>query len=147
MRDTGATDRVRRFASEHYIVPARSRKEEIVKIHSGISGKLMVEHGIISANRFPIICDALRSDKFLEDNRLNLLDVQAPPTVRSGRSSTVTFVYKLEPEPSLSDPTPAGSAPAESGNFLHLRGLLKATYKQLGGAQNFHASERESWNR
>lgn len=147
MRDTGATDRVRRFAAEHYIVPARSRREQIVKIHSGVSGKLMVEHGIISANRFPIICDALRSDKFLEDNHLNLLDVQAPPTVRSGRSSTVTFIYRLDPEPAPPDPTRASQPPVGSRKFLDLRGMLKATYKQLGGAKQFHTAERESWNR
>jgi len=147
MRDTGATDRVRRFAAEHYIVPARSRREKIVKIHSGQSAKLMVENDILRANRYPIVCDALRSGKFLEDNHLRLLEVEAPPTARKGRSSTITFVYELEPAPVFPDQVRTNGALSKKEKFLSLSGILKETYRQLGGAEAFHAAERESWNR
>jgi len=144
MANYGSTDRVRRTAKEQYIVPARRRNETIVKIHSGAFGKFLVQNNILPPNRYPIICNALKSGKFLKENRLVLEEIQGPP---SGRSSTVTFVYKVEPQA----PSPPGSSPDPNTNspnsFLNLRGILKATYRQLGGAEKFHRRERESWDR
>ena len=138
MADYGSTDRVRRFAAQLYINPARNRGETIVQIHSGTLGKTLVESKVLAPNRFPIICNALSSNKFQKENRVTLLDTKAPP---SGRSSTVTYVYRLEPLPE-----------SQQGNnedtlFMKLRGILKKDYKKLGGAESFHNSERESWDR
>jgi hypothetical protein len=144
MANYGSTDRVRRTATERYIVPARRRNETTVKIHSGSFGKFLVQNNILPPNRFPIICNALKSGKFLKENRLVLEEIQGPP---SGRSSTVTFVYKVEPEtlsPPGSSPTPDSGG---TNSFLTLRGILTTTYKQLGGAENFHSRERETWDR
>lgn len=140
MANYGSTDRVRRTAAEQYIAPARRRSETSVKIHSGVFGKFLVQNNILPPNRFPIICNALKSGKFLKENHLVLEEIQGPP---SGRSSTVTFVYKVEPEP------PAGphSSPMNPNTFLNLRGILKTTYRQLGGAEKFHRREQESWDR
>jgi hypothetical protein len=144
MADYGSTDRVRRTATEQYIAPARRRNETTVKIHSGAFGKFLVQNNILPPNRFPIICNALKSGKFLKENRLVLEEIQGPP---SGRSSTVTFVYKVEPQA----PSPPGSSSDPDTNspnsFLNLRGILKETYKQFGGAEQFHRRERESWDR
>ncbi len=143
MADYGSTDRVRRSAAQQYIEPARRRSQKIVKIHSGTFGKFLVDRKVLSQNRFPIICNALKSQKFLKENHLILEEIQGPP---SGRSSTVTFVYKIEPVS-----VPHGSSPAtQSGgpnSFMNLRGILKRTYVKLGGAEKFHTAERESWNR
>ena len=138
MADYGSTDRVRRSAAQQYIEPARSRGETIVKIHSGTFGRSLVESKVLPPNRFPIICNALHSKKFQKDNRVILLDVQGPP---SGRSSTVTYVYRLEPtahSPQASD--------RDDNLFMRMRGVLKKSYKKLGGAESFHHSERESWD-
>jgi hypothetical protein len=141
MADYGSTDRVRSKAVEQYIAPARRRNESVVKIHSGIFGKLLVQQNVLPPNRFPIICNALKSEKFLKQNHLTLQEIQGPP---SGRSSTVTFVYKVEPLPITPD---TSSSPTVKGNgFLGLRGILKSTYKELGGAQAFHNRERDSWD-
>jgi len=139
MADYGSTDRVRRSAAQQYIEPARTRGETIVKIHSGTFGKSLVEHKVLPPNRFPIICNALRSNKFQKDNRVTLLDIQGPP---SGRSSTVTYVYRLEPGPR------SQQVPDRDNNlFMRMRGVLKKSYKKLGGAESFHKLERESWDR
>lgn len=144
MANYGSTDKVRRTAAEQYIAPARRRRETIVKIHSGTFGKFLVQNNILPPNRFPIICNALKSGKFLKENHLVLEDIQGPP---SGRSSTVTFVYKVEAEPSTPQNNPRTQVADSSSSFMGLRGILKTTYKQLGGAEKFHRSERESWNR
>jgi hypothetical protein len=144
MANYGSTDRVRRTASEQYIAPARRRNQTTVKIHSGVFGKFLVQNNILPPNRFPIICNALKSGKFLKENRLVLQEIQGPP---SGRSSTVTFVYKVEPQAQSShQPSPAPQTNSQN-SFLNLRGILKSTYQQLGGAEQFHRRERESWNR
>jgi len=144
MADYGSTDRVRKSAVERYIAPARAQRQSIVTIHTGSFEKSLVQHGVIRPNRFPIVCNALKSRKFLSENNLILLKVQAPP---SGQSSTVTYTYKLAPEPAPE--VEAGVEPRSPSvvedSFKQLRGVLKRTYKQLGGAEAFHTAERESW--
>jgi len=138
----GSTDKVRKTASEQYIAPARKRSETTVTIHSGDFNKFLVQNRVLPPNRFPIICNALQSKKFLQENHLTLKEVQGPP---SGKSSTVKFIYKIEPLPPGSTPpsTPANSADA----FLSLRGIMKSTYQKLGGAEAFHRRESGSWDK
>ena len=142
MPDYGSTDRVRRTAAQEYIEPARRRGDTIVKIHSGILGKSLVANNLLSPNRFPIICNALKSAKFQKENGLTLLEVESPPTALSGRSSTLTFVYRLDPHRDLED---KGDFPVKEVTFDQLRGIARETYRKLGGAEAFHRAERESW--
>lgn len=140
MPNYGATDKVRKTAVERYIEPARQKNEATVVIHSGDFNRYLVQKNVLPPNRFPIVCNALRSTKFLRENHLKLQKVEGPP---SGRSSTVTFVYKLEP-------VPRGSQAPKQANanecFLSLRGILKSTYQKLGGAETFHRRQSESWD-
>jgi hypothetical protein len=140
MPNYGSTDKVRKSAAEQYISPARRRHETTVAIHSGDFGKYLVQNNVLPPNRFPIICNALRSRTFLKENHLTLEKVQGPP---SGRSSTVTFVYKLQPLPHGSAPP----QPAAGSSFMNLRGIMKSAYEKLGGAEAFHRHESESWDR
>jgi hypothetical protein len=92
---------------------------------------------MLAANRFPLVCNALRSKKFLSENKLRLVKEESPP---SGSSSTVVFTYELEPL----DQKPGGT---QGGfpSFMALHGLLKKTYSELGGAEKFHREERSHW--
>jgi hypothetical protein len=146
MADYGSTDRVRQSAVERYIAPARAKRQTVVTIHTGSFEKSLVERGVIQPNRFPIVCNALKSRKFLSENNLILLNVQAPP---SGQSSTVTYTYKLAPESAakVKGGVASGSPPGVEDSFQQLRGVLKRTYRQLGGAEVFHKTERKSWER
>jgi hypothetical protein len=144
MANYGSTDKVRRTAAEQYVIPARRRNEATLTIHSGDFNKFLVQNRVLPPNRFPIVCNALQSRKFLRENHLALEEVQGPP---SGRSSTVKFIYRLQPIPADSQNRP-GASPASSANaFLNLRGIMKSTYQKLGGAEAFHRRESESWDR
>lgn len=135
MADYGSTDRVRKQAVERYILPARLRGEATITIHSGEFAKELVRGKLLASDRFPIVCGALSSPKFLRENRLTLLHRQGPP---SGKSSTVTFTYRVDELPSE---TPQPS------RFEGLRGILRTVYQELGGAEVFHRSQREGWDR
>ncbi len=136
----GATDRVREQAAAEYIEPARRAGATRVHIHSGTFNKRLVESHVLPPNRLPLICNALASRKFQRENFLALESVEGPP---SGRSSTVVYTYRLEPVPeSLSS-----SAPANAVSFLSLRGVLKNTYKKLGGSDKFQKAQREAWDK
>jgi hypothetical protein len=138
MPDYGSTDRVRISAGKRYIAPARANKERFVHIHSGEFSKELVQDRLLAANRFPLVCNALRSKKFLSENKLRLVKEVAPP---SGLSSTVVFTYELEPLEENS----VGDESGRSSSFMHVRGLLKKTYSELGGSERFHREERSHW--
>ena len=141
MPDHGSTDRVRRSAAERYIVPARESGQKTVVIHSGTFAKQLVEQHLLQPNRFPIVCNALRSKRFAKENHLTLKEVKTPAP--SGQSSTVSFVFKLDHIEAASLEETRKASPS----FASLRGILKRTYKQLGGAEAFHTAERESWDK
>ena len=133
----GTTDKVRQRAAAEYIEPARKTGAKRIRIHSGNFNKRLVENKVLPPNRLPLVCNALVSRKFLSDNHLRLESVEGPP---SGHSSTVVYTFTLDPLPgdSTSDPQP-------SAGLLPLRGILKSTYKKLGGGEHFHKSQRETW--
>jgi hypothetical protein len=149
MPDYGATDRVRRFAAQRFIEPARRRGERLVTIHAGKLGKLLEEQNLLASNRFPIICGAIGSPLFARKYKVRLQSREGP---RSGLSSSAIFTFSLEPEQTDQGPaTPASESTGKPGArhdpFMELRGLLKATYKHLGGAEAFHRRESESWDK
>jgi hypothetical protein len=144
MANYGSTDRVRKTAAEQYIAPARKQSQTTVVIHSGDFNKFLVQNQVLAPNRFPIICNALKSRKFLQDNHLTLKEVQGPP---SGKSSTVKFIYKIEPITSSSQSGASALSGEAADAFLGLRGIMKSGYQKLGGADAFHRSESESWNK
>jgi hypothetical protein len=144
MANYGSTDKVRRTAAEQYVIPARRRSETTLTIHSGDFNKFLVQNRVLPPNRFPIICNALQSRKFLQENHLSLKEVQGPP---SGRSSTVKFIYRIEPIPPGSQNQPETPPASSADAFLSLRGIMKSAYRKLGGAEAFHRNESESWDR
>ena len=135
----GATDKVRQRAAVEYIEPARRSGATRIRIHSGNFNKRLVESKVLPPNRLPLVCNALASRKFLADNHLRLESVEGPP---SGRSSTVVYTFSLDPLP---NPHKSATEAKPSGGLLQLKGLLKSTYKKLGGGEHFHKSQRETW--
>jgi hypothetical protein len=95
-----------------------------------------VHKAVRLVNRIPLVCQALKSHKFLEENHLALEKWNGPP---SGMSTTVTFTYRL-----VRQPPAAGQPPGESP-LLRLWGIGKEVFQSLGGGEAFIRSEREQW--
>jgi hypothetical protein len=81
-------DRVRAFVIEIYIEPARASGQSEVRVRAGDVDKSLG----FGCRRLPLICAALRSQKFLGTAGVRLLHESGPP---SGASTTTTFSYEL----------------------------------------------------
>ena len=124
------SDLVREYVRETYLRPARRRGEKRVSIHVGTVHKVLA-----LSNRVPLVCAALRSKKFLEENALNLIGKTGPP---SGQSTTVTFTYEIL------DARGTGAGQADA--FLKLRGIGKDLFRTLGGGEAFIREERNNFS-
>ena len=124
------TNDIREYARAKYVEPARARHESTIRIVAG-----EVHKGVRLSNRVPQVCQALKSQKFLNENHLVLEKLEGPP---SGLSTTVTFTYRLLDE--AGQPPVIGSA---DWSFGGLRGIAKDVFKSLGGGEAFIRKERE----
>lgn len=80
-------DRIRRYALDHYIGPARQRGDASVKIRCG-----EVHNALGMTNAHANVCQALRGRKFQE-----MAAVEVPSFTGPDNSSTTTFTYSLRP--------------------------------------------------
>ena len=131
MKTPTHADQVREYARREYIEPARRRGDSTFRIVAGD-----VQKAVKLTNRAALVCQALRSHKFLKENHLVLEKWEGPP---GGVSTTVKAVYRLEGEPER-----AANGPDESG-FLKFRGIAREVFESLGGGEAFIRSEREAW--
>ena len=117
-------DLARERARAEYVIPARRRGESTVRIPvRDVHKALGLE------NRYPIVCNALRSDKFLKENHLTI-DGQVGPA--SGFGASVEITYRLTEQDVMA-------------TFLRMRGVLKETFEALGGGEAFIRGEREDF--
>jgi 5-methylcytosine-specific restriction protein B len=125
------TDLVREHARRQYVEPARHRQESTVRIVVGD-----VQKAVRLTNRVPLVCQALKSQKFLDENRLILEKWDGP---QSGLSTTVAFTYRLL------DEAQQVPSPSPDTSFLRLRGIAKEVFQSLGGGEAFIRKEREQF--
>jgi hypothetical protein len=121
------SDEVRQYAEHRYVTPARARGEARFTITVG-----EVHKGLALENRVPLVCAALRSKKFLDQNGLRLVSQSGPP---SGQSTTVTFTYEFQP----STTEKHGSA------LIGLRGMARDIFHVLGGGEEFIRAQRDAF--
>ena len=95
-----------------------------------------VQKAVHLSNRVALVCQALKSHKFLNENRLALEKWEGPP---SGMSTTVTFTYRFL--------NAAGqpSSGSDDWPFLRLRGIAKDMFRRMGGGEAFIRKEREQF--
>src|SRR5271157_4319983 len=124
-------DQVREHARREYIEPARRRGDSTVRIVAGD-----VQKAVRLVNRTALVCQALKSHKFIEENHLALEKWDGPP---SGMSTTVTFTYRLAGQQPVAAPPPGES------QLLRLWGIGKEVFQSLGGGEAFIRNEREEW--
>jgi len=125
-------DRVRDYARREYIEPARARRQATVRVVAG-----EVQKAVRLSNRVSLVCQALKSNKFLTENHLLLEKWEGPP---SGMSTTVAFTYRV-----LDDIQPPAAQP-EEWPFRKLRGVAKEVFDSLGGGEAFLRNEREEFH-
>ena len=123
-------DSVREYARRVYIEPARKRGDITVRIVARDVHKALGLH-----NRFPLVCSALNSHKFLEENHL-AVKAEGPP---SGMSPNMTFTYRLL------DHNHLAQGGVETDPLLRLWGIGKEVFQELGGGEAFIRSERENF--
>ena len=90
---------------------------------------------LFRSNRVPLVCLALKSKKFLNENALRLISKTGPP---SGPSTTVTLTYEIL----NSD----GKDSASTKPLLERRGIAKDVFRVLGGGEGFIREERKSFS-
>ena len=123
------SESVREHARDAYLRPARHRGVRTVEINVG-----KVHRELALKNRIPLVCQALKSEKFLDANALRLVSQTGPP---SGQSTTVTYTYEfLE---SGRSHTPKRDA------WKELRGALRDVFAELGGGENYLRKERDTF--
>ena len=115
-------DEVRGLVLRDYVEPGRRREDKTVRV-----AVRDIHDALGLRNRFPSVCNALRSPKFLVANRLVLERDEGP---KSGLSSTVVLTYRLVDE---QKPTSATVAPPLSS----LMGIAKEVFASLGGGDAF----------
>lgn len=125
------SDLVREHAQETYISPARRRRERKVTINVG-----QVQKGVGLHNRVSLVCQALKSKKFLRAHGLKLISETGPP---SGLSTTVTYTYEFVDEGKDSKNLDRQDA------WNRLRGALKDVFAELGGGENYLRDERANF--
>jgi hypothetical protein len=125
------SDLVRKFAVEKYVKPARSRGDRTFTVVVGD-----VHRTLGFRNRVPLVCNALKSNKFLQENHVRLKHTEGPP---SGLSTTVTLTYEFQ------DVELAGSKPRNP--LWELLGQAKDAFRQFGGGEAFIQRERQNLNR
>jgi hypothetical protein len=123
-------DRVRDYTRVHYIEPARARRQPTVKVVAG-----EVQKAVGLSNRVALVCQALKSDKFLAENHVLLEKWEGPP---SGMSTTVTFTYRVMENNQ-------GSCHPDEWPLVKLRGVAKEVFRSLGGGEEFLRKEREQF--
>lgn len=125
------SDRVRQFVMDRYVNVARNRGDHSVTVVAGD-----VHRSLGFRNRVPLVCMALKSNKFLEENGLVVRKIEGPP---SGLSTTVAITYEWKGNE-------AAKAKVRSP-LWDLLGKGREMFASLGGGEEFLRREREELNR
>ena len=127
--ERGTTSAVRRYVRDHYVRPAKRSGHSNFRVMVGD-----VHRALALRNRVPLVCNALVSRKFLDENGLRLVKRTGPP---SGQSTTVALTYEFLDERPI----------ALFDQLRSLRGAGAGVFAELGGGESYLAKEREAFNR
>jgi hypothetical protein len=127
MRDA---DRIREYATEKYVLPARQQKQKRLSIRTGD-----VVRDLKLRGSTPAVCSALKTREFLQSNDLELVETSGP---KSGQSTTVVYTYEFAG-------TKQSPPPAED-SWSRLRGALKDVLADLGGGEAYVRGERSNFH-
>lgn len=141
----GLSDQVRAVALKRYVHPAMLAGRAQFSIAVRDIMQYLKAEGFPARN-WPQVCTALRSEKFLRTNGLEIESVDGPP---SKESTTVVVRYRVasrgtESGAAKNSPEGGGTEPQDedpSDRALRLterlRGLLKEEFAEYGGGEAF----------
>ncbi len=124
-------DRIRSFAKEKYVQPARGQRSTSFSIKTGD----VVRDMKLVGGRTPAVCSALKTREFLEENALRLVSRTGP---ESGQSTTVIYTYEFK------DTDEVKGADRQEA-WSQLRGALRDVFAELGGGENYLRNERANF--
>jgi len=125
-------DRIRTYAKEKYVSPARGQRESRFSIRAGD----VVREMKLGWGRTPAVCSALKTRQFLEENALRLTSSTGPA---SGQTTTVTYTYEF-----VSKEKDDKEADRQDA-WNRLRGALKDVFAEYGGGEAYLRTERASF--
>jgi hypothetical protein len=141
---TKLSDRIRWLAREKYVNPAieKGKAQFTIRVRDLLND---LKADGFAGGHTPQICSALRTEKFLRENGLEIEKVEGPP---SKQSPTVMVRYRVTRAGKPADPTKPpereGAIVAEESPEARalrltekLRGLLKDELAEYGGAEGF----------
>jgi hypothetical protein len=124
----GHTALVRRYIRDRYVRPAMREGRSTFRVRVG-----EVHKALGFSNRVPLVCNALSSRKFQQENSIRLVKRTGPP---SGQSTTVEFTYELLEVKEIEVMEPLRA----------LRGAGKEVFRELGGGEKFLRNERRNFH-
>jgi hypothetical protein len=134
------SDLIRDHVAKAYVEAARRRGDRRFPINAGnVHKELQLD------NLVPSVCNALKSEKFLRQNRLRVISRSGPP---SGKSTTVTYTYEfLDDEPPRPEASggSGGTPQSRQDAWNRLRGALKDVFAEYGGGEAYLRAERASF--
>lgn len=142
---------IREYIRCRYMEPARKRQETLVTLRAG---DIHRELGL--RNRVPNVCQVMESRLLEKEAGVKVSSKQGPP---SGRGTTVTITYTVDPESPQSSVATAmkegsasttmkANAPEQLAEqpwvklFYELRGMGKEVFAAEGGGEAYLAKER-----
>ncbi|HXM67219.1 MAG TPA: hypothetical protein VN911_10845 [Candidatus Acidoferrum sp.] len=125
-------DRIRTYAEEKYVSPARGLRESRFSIRAGD----VVREMKLGWGRTPAVCSALKTRQFLEENALRLISSTGPA---SGQTTTVTYTYEFIEEGNNRRALDRQDA------WNRLRGALREVFAEYGGGEAYLRAERASF--
>ena len=135
---------IREYIRCRYMEPARKRRETLVTLRAG---DIHRELGL--RNRVPNVCQVMESRLLEREAGVKVSSKQGPP---SGRGTTVTITYTVNPESPEATAMTEGTTPmAVKTNaadqpwvklFYELRGMGREAYAAEGGGEAYLARER-----
>ena len=136
MSEYKLSDQVRSVALDRYVKPALRSGQTSFSIQVRDVLDDLAPLGF-PANSTPLVCNALRSSKFLKPSGLTITSVDGPP---SKLSTTVVIHYRVAEAGAgvREDSVSAEDGAARAKRLAEgLRGLLKEELKEYGGAEGF----------
>jgi hypothetical protein len=138
--ESGLSQQIRSIARDRYVLPALNsgRTEFQIRVRNLINDARA--QGLKTDQRTPQFCTSIQKEEFLQENGLEIVGVDGPP---SKLSTTVVVHYRRTSSPldhvGQSGSTTPVESPHERASRLaeKLRGILKDELAEYGGGEAF----------